>query len=463
MPQTLAPLSPETLASLRTGYQQDKEALFAAFSTNAGRKLRALRSVHTLWRKLTRLTDRMLSTLWRAHGLQRGGLLLAAVGGYGRAELSPHSDVDVLILLPDGVDLEQDADLKERVEHFVSCCWDVGLQIGSSVRTLQECIRESQADITIQTALLERRYITGSRKLFQQLSAAYDSVMQPYAFYLAKTLEMRQRHAKYDNTPYSLEPNCKESPGGLRDLHILLWVAKAAGYGNSWDSISQSGLLTDYEARQIKRTYAMLGMIRSQLHLVARRHEDRLLFDVQTSVAEQLGYTSQPRTTRTGPQRNPIRPSEALMRHYYWTAKAVVQLNQILLLNIAERLRDSGHTYDYDPAPVTEAMRALQQRQQDKAAAAAEESSPLQQQDVVNPVASTALTRLDYLPRQIDRPRRKINERFLIPTACSMLLPMTSTSASRTRSWRPFWYCSAKSASRACRHVRCVRCTTRAC
>ena len=412
MPQTLAPLSPETLAGLRTGYQQDKEALFAAFAAS-GRKLRALRSVNTLWRKLTRLTDRMLTTLWRAHGLQRGGLLLAAVGGYGRAELSPYSDVDVLILLPDGLDLAGNPELKERVENFISCCWDTGLQIGSSVRTLQECIAESQADITIQTALLERRYITGSRKLFTQLSAACDSAMQPYAFYLAKTLEMRQRHAKYDNTPYSLEPNCKESPGGLRDLHVLLWVAKAAGYGNSWDSILQSGLLTDYEARQIKQTYAMLGMIRSQLHLVTRRHEDRLLFDVQTSVAEQLGYTTQSRTTRTGPDRNPIRPSEALMRHYYWTAKAVVQLSQILLLNIAERLRDSGHTYDYDPAPVTEAMRALQQRQQDKAAAAAaEEASPLQQQSVVNPVASTALTRLDYLPRQIDRPRRKINERF---------------------------------------------------
>jgi [protein-PII] uridylyltransferase len=152
--------------------------------------------------------------------------------------------------------------------------------------------------------------------------------MDARAFLRAKVLEMRQRHTKYDDTPYSLEPNCKESPGGLRDLQILLWVARAAGLGRSWVELGAKALVTPFEVKQLQRNEGVLKMIRARLHVVAGRREDRLVFDLQTAVAESFGF-------------EPIkgqRVSEQLMRRYYWAAKAVVQLNQILLLNIEEHV-----------------------------------------------------------------------------------------------------------------------------
>jgi [protein-PII] uridylyltransferase len=162
----------------------------------------------------------------------------------------------------------------------------------------------------------------------------FGAQLDPHAFLVAKTLEMRQRHTKHENTPYALEPNCKESPGGLRDLHLILWVARAAGLGKRWDELAHSGLATPYEVRQIQRNEALLFLIRARLHAMAGRREDRLVFDLQTAVAESFGYRSQ---TPEG-ARLPLRASETLMRRYYWAAKAVTQLSQILLLNIEERL-----------------------------------------------------------------------------------------------------------------------------
>jgi [protein-PII] uridylyltransferase len=170
--------------------------------------------------------------------------------------------------------------------------------------------------------------------------------MDPKAFLVAKTLEMRQRHTKYDNTPYALEPNCKESPGGLRDLQLILWVAKAAGLGGSWKELAASGMATPFEVRQIERNEALLCLIRARLHQAAGRHEDRLVFDLQTTVAESFGYRSQ----APDGSRLPMRASETLMRRYYWAAKAVSQLSQILLLNIEERLNPSTH----EPRPINE-------------------------------------------------------------------------------------------------------------
>ncbi len=114
--------------------------------------------------------------------------------------------------------------------------------------------------------------------------------MDPKAFFVAKTLEMRQRHSKFEDTPYALEPNCKESPGGLRDLQMLLWVSKAAGMGKNWDELARTGLATPLEVRQIKRNEALMRLIRMRLHLIAGRREDRLVFDLQTAVAESFGY-----------------------------------------------------------------------------------------------------------------------------------------------------------------------------
>ena len=277
-------------------------------------------------RLLTRMrqnADQVMTAAWKDFHLP-ASTCLVAVGGYGRGELFPHSDIDLLILLDQAPDLALQAQLEKLVQLF----WDLGLEIGHSIRTVEECLTESAADITVQTSLLEARLITGNRALFHSLQQRYQQAMDARAFFQDKTLELRQRHVKYENTPYSLEPNCKESPGGLRDLQVILWVAKAAGLGNSWRELAANDLITATEARQLAEKERAFKDIRIRLHLYAERREDRLVFDVQTAIAETYGF-------ETSSER---RSSELLMQRYYWAAKAVTQLNTILLQNIEAKL-----------------------------------------------------------------------------------------------------------------------------
>ena len=318
------------LSALRDKYRQEKQTLWShiAKSTANGRGLKP-----TLGR-LAKLADKLLVQLWRNAGFEQGEALIA-VGGYGRGELFPSSDVDVLVLLPDNVIAEESPDLKAKLEAFIGSCWDSGLEIGSSVRNLKDCIDESEKDITVKTSLLESRLLAGSLGLYQQFQQSYQEAMDPHAFFVAKTLELNQRHNKFENTPYSLEPNCKESPGGLRDLQIILWISRAAGLGHTWDDLAAKGLATALEVKQIKRNEAVLSLIRARLHLLAKRREDRLVFDLQHALADAFGYKAQ--STPDGKHKQ--RASEVLMRQYYWAAKAVTQLNQILLLNIEAHLQ----------------------------------------------------------------------------------------------------------------------------
>ena len=330
-------------AALRTHFRAEKDALLQSLASSGTSSTRGVRA--TLG-ALSKLADTTLKALWQQAGFASPFALLA-VGGYGRDELFPYSDVDVLVLMPDGESPDGDAALKARIEGFIGSCWDTGLEIGSSVRTLAQCLHEAANDVTIQTSLLEGRLITGSAELFAEFHKQFFAAIDPHAFFVAKTLELRQRHSKFEDTPYALEPNCKESPGGLRDLQVILWVAKAAGYGSNWDELAKNGLATAFEVKQIKHNEALLRLIRARLHLIAKRREDRLVFDLQTSVAQAFGYLSDPSAVDASkPFR--IRPSEMLMRHYYWAAKAVTQLNQILLLNIEERLNPSTH----EPRPI---------------------------------------------------------------------------------------------------------------
>jgi [protein-PII] uridylyltransferase len=324
------------VAAMRQRFRQGKAELIERFQ--GGRATGPAAS--TLVKGLTKHVDTSLAELWQQAGMPAGAALIA-VGGYGRGELFPHSDVDVLVLLPSDASLDgacgagpsaANTRLCSAVEGFITACWDTGLEIGSSVRTVDECIAEAQRDVTVQTALLESRLLVGSRRIYQQFRQANAEAMDAKAFLRAKTLEMRQRHVKYEDTPYALEPNCKESPGGLRDLQVVIWVARAAGLGRTWGELASKGLITPFEVKQLQRNEGLLRLIRARLHAVAGRREDRLVFDLQTAVAESFGYRSTAH----------LRASEVLMRRYYWAAKAVDQLNQILMLNIEERINGSG-------------------------------------------------------------------------------------------------------------------------
>ncbi len=324
-----APPAALDIAELRTRFRAGKAALLDAFANARASAPAATRLIHAIARHV----DRTLLALWQQSGMPADAALIA-VGGYGRGELYPHSDVDVLVLLPPaGVAIARPgrASAKAAIEGFISACWDIGLDIGSSVRTVDECIAQALSDVTVQTALLESRYLCGSRRVFNTFRHSNTNAMDARAFLRAKTLEMTQRHQKYEDTPYALEPNCKESPGGLRDLQVVIWVARAAGIGKNWSALAASGLITPFEAKQLQRNEGLLRLIRARLHLIAGRREDRLVFDLQTAVAESFGYRS------TAAQR----ASEVLMKRYYWAAKAVTQLNQILMLNIEERVNGS--------------------------------------------------------------------------------------------------------------------------
>ncbi|MBW8830985.1 MAG: [protein-PII] uridylyltransferase [Burkholderiales bacterium] len=319
--------APRSVGELRSRFRQGKAALLDHFRESRATSTAASKLV----KSLAKHVDLTLQDLWDDAMMPLGAALIA-VGGYGRGELFPHSDVDVLVLLPPDEQHANDA-LKSSIEGFITACWDIGLEIGSSVRTVAECIEESHRDVTVQTALLESRYLCGSRRVFNEFRRDNTAAMDPKAFLRAKTLEMRQRHQKFEDTPYSLEPNCKESPGGLRDLQVVIWVAKAAGLGRTWTELASKGLITPFEAKQLQRNEGLLKLIRARLHMVAGRREDRLVFDLQTAVAESFGYL---------PTRGQ-RASEVLMKRYYWAAKAVAQLNLILMLNIEERVNGLHH------------------------------------------------------------------------------------------------------------------------
>ncbi|MFN7608387.1 MAG: DUF294 nucleotidyltransferase-like domain-containing protein, partial [Ralstonia sp.] len=292
----------------RDALKAERAHLFAQFDQHA--------NVQQLVTKLARAVDRALVRLWQEEQMPTTCALIA-VGGYGRGELFPHSDVDILLLLPGTADKA----LEARLEAFIGRCWDMGLDIGSSVRTVDECIKEAAQDVTVRTSLLEARLLTGDEGLYRTFETHYQGHLDAADFFQSKLLEMRQRHAKYQDTPYSLEPNCKESPGGLRDLQVILWMTRAAGFGSSWNELLANGLLTRREAQELASNERLLKTVRARLHLLAGRRQDVLVFDLQTQLAESFGY--RPTTAK--------RASEQLMRRYYWVAKAVTQLNTVVL------------------------------------------------------------------------------------------------------------------------------------
>ena len=269
------------------------------------------------------LVDGVLAELCEALVLPRD-CCLAAVGGYGRRELFPGSDVDVLLLIA----AEPDAKGCITIERWVQACWDVGLEIGHSVRTVQASIEEANRDITIETSQMEARRLWGDKDLFASFRTAFVARFDALKFFDAKVHEQTQRHLRLDDSAYKLEPNLKESPGGLRDLHTIHWLAQAAGLDQGWKSLVNVGLLTRTEAHRIARYERWLAQLRIHLHLLARRREDRVAFDYQSELAERFGLVATPH----------LRAGERLMQGYYRAAKLVQRANDILLQSLRVQL-----------------------------------------------------------------------------------------------------------------------------
>ena len=278
--------------------------------------------VEALVRDRARMVDVVLRTAWELHvGPHVRELNLIAVGGYGRGELHPSSDIDVLLLLPKSETVEAEAEA--GIERFLLFLWDIGLEVGHSVRTIDDCQRESAADVSVATTLIEARLLAGPEHLFQSMRRALgqDQVWSSKAFFEAKVAEQQARHHRYHDTGYNLEPNVKASPGGLRDIQTIGWVAKRHFGAETLDELVGHGFLTAAELRKLRQAQAFLWKVRFALHVLTGRREDRLLFDHQIRIAQMFGYEDATYTLAV----------EQFMQRYYRTVMDVSLLNEMLL------------------------------------------------------------------------------------------------------------------------------------
>jgi [protein-PII] uridylyltransferase len=259
-------------------------------------------------------------------------LALLAVGGYGRGELHPASDIDLMILL----DEKESADTRKIIERFLMLLWDIKLEIGQSVRTVDECIHEAKADITVATNIMETRLIAGDQSLFKSMheETGPDKIWDSASFFQAKLDEQVKRHRKFNETAYNLEPNIKENSGGLRDIQMIGWVAKRHFGAQTLEELVHHGFLTQTEYEALHEGQTLLWRIRETLHHISGRREDRLLFDLQRQLAEQFGYED-------GDNNLAI---EQFMQKYYRTVIVLERLNELLLQLFREAILHADKT-----------------------------------------------------------------------------------------------------------------------
>ncbi len=311
------PLLPET------GLPHDNLDAYRAALAEGDKQLRerfvAGDDIETLVADRARLVDRILLHAWQHCGDDDPAIELVAVGGYGRGELHPGSDVDIMILLPDDPDSAQ----RTRIGTFLTFLWDLGLDVGHSVRTVADCVRGGREDITVATALMEARCLSERHTSFDAMRAAVgpDHLWPSREFFEAKLAEQVARHLRYDDTAYKLEPNVKGSPGGLRDIQMIGWVAKRHFGVQTTRELVELGFLTNNEYGRLRQGRAFLWKLRFALHILTGRREDRLLFDHQSRIAEMLGYSDA----------NHNLAVEQLMQRYYRTVMELGLLNEMLL------------------------------------------------------------------------------------------------------------------------------------
>lgn len=279
------------------------------------------------------LVDELLVRAWKKYSAlipPKTSLALAAVGGYGRGELHPASDVDIMVLLKRG----EPATIAAFAEAFVRFLWDIGLEIGHSVRSLKDCTQEAKADVTVATNLMETRLLIGDKALFEKMQklTSAKKLWPSKKFFIAKRDEQRERHQRFDDTAYNLEPNIKEGPGGLRDIQTITWVTRRHFGTESLHELVEHGFLHETEYRALIRGRDFLWEVRAGLHYLAGRREERLLFDHQRALAKLFGYEDQEGALAV----------EQFMKRYYRAIKELSLLNEILLQHFEEAFLAKG-------------------------------------------------------------------------------------------------------------------------
>src|SRR5580700_10003928 len=272
-----------------------------------------------------------------ASGAER--MAVVATGGYGRGLMAPESDIDLLFILP----YKQTAWGEQVAEAILYCLWDMGLKVGHATRSVDESIRQARGDMTIRTAILEMRFLTGDRPLYDELVDRFDKeVVQGTAaeFVTAKLAEREERHRRAGQSRYLVEPNVKDGKGGLRDLHTLFWIAKYVYRVREPEELIKHGVFDRDEYTLFRRCEDFLWSVRCNMHFLAGRAEERLSFDIQRDIAVRLGYTTHPG----------LRDVERFMKHYFLTAKPVGDLTAILCAGLEER--------QAKPAPVLNRLMA---------------------------------------------------------------------------------------------------------
>ncbi|MBD1587852.1 [protein-PII] uridylyltransferase [Pseudomonas typographi] len=319
-------LKSSPIAAFKKAIRQAREVLDARFSS--GRDIRRLVEDRA-W-----FVDNILEQAWaQFEWSDDADIALVAVGGYGRGELHPYSDIDLLILL-ECADHEL---FRDSIERFLTLLWDIGLEVGQSVRSVQECADEARADLTVITNLMECRTIAGPDRLRRHMidATSPEHMWPSREFFLAKREEQRARHRKYNDTEYNLEPNVKGGPGGLRDIQTILWVARRQFGTLSLHALASQGFLVESEINLLASSQEFLWKVRYALHMLAGRAEDRLLFDHQRKIAEWLGY-------RDGDAKLAI---ERFMQKYYRVVMSIAELSDLITQHFEEVILETngGH------------------------------------------------------------------------------------------------------------------------